>query len=32
MKIELAKVYVNDQEKALRFYPDVLGIAETSCN
>ena len=26
MKIKLTKVYVNDQEKALRFYTDVLGF------
>jgi predicted enzyme related to lactoylglutathione lyase len=26
MKIKLAKVYVDDQEKALRFYTDVLGF------
>ena len=27
MKIKLASVYVDDQEKALRFYTDVLGFA-----
>jgi predicted enzyme related to lactoylglutathione lyase len=27
MKIKLAHVYVDDQEKALRFYTDVLGFA-----
>ena len=27
MKIKLASVYVDDQEKALRFYTDVLGLA-----
>jgi predicted enzyme related to lactoylglutathione lyase len=26
VKIKLTKVYVNDQEKALRFYTDVLGF------
>ena len=26
MKIELATIYVDDQEKALRFYTDVLGF------
>ena len=26
MKIKLTKVYVNDQENALRFYADVLGL------
>lgn len=26
MKIKLTKVYVDDQEKALRFYSDVLGF------
>lgn len=26
MKIKLTKIYVNDQEKALRFYTDVLGF------
>ena len=26
MKIKLTKVYVNDQEQALRFYTDVLGF------
>lgn len=26
MKIKLTSVYVNDQEKALRFYTDVLGF------
>ena len=28
MKIKLTRVYVNDQEKALRFYTDVLGFAK----
>ncbi|HEY7236730.1 MAG TPA: VOC family protein [Gemmatimonadaceae bacterium] len=28
MKIKLASVYVDDQEKALRFYTDVLGFAK----
>jgi len=28
MKIKLTKIYVNDQEKALRFYTDVLGFVE----
>src|SRR5262245_40864369 len=28
MKIKLTIVYVNDQEKALRFYTDVLGFAK----
>ena len=28
MKIKLTTVYVDDQEKALRFYTDVLGFAE----
>jgi predicted enzyme related to lactoylglutathione lyase len=27
MKIKLTSVYVNDQEKALRFYTEVLGFA-----
>ena len=26
MKIKLTSVYVDDQEKALRFYTDVLGF------
>ena len=30
MKIKLTSVYVNDQEKALRFYTDVLGFAKKS--
>lgn len=30
MKIRLASVYVDDQEKALRFYTDVLGFASKS--
>jgi predicted enzyme related to lactoylglutathione lyase len=30
MKIKLANVYVNDQEKALKFYTDVLGFAKKS--
>ena len=28
MKIKLTSVYVNDQEKALRFYTEVLGLAK----
>jgi predicted enzyme related to lactoylglutathione lyase len=28
MKIKLASVYVDDQEKALRFYTEVLGFAK----
>jgi predicted enzyme related to lactoylglutathione lyase len=28
MKIKLTSVYVNDQDKALRFYTDVLGFAK----
>jgi len=28
MKIKLTKIYVNDQEKALRFYTDVLGFVK----
>jgi len=28
MKIKLSSVYVNDQEKALRFYTEVLGFAK----
>lgn len=28
MKIKLTTVYVDDQEKALRFYTDVLGLAK----
>jgi predicted enzyme related to lactoylglutathione lyase len=28
MKIRLTTVYVNDQDKALRFYTDVLGFAK----
>jgi predicted enzyme related to lactoylglutathione lyase len=28
MKIKLTRVYVNDQEKALRFYTEVLGFAK----
>jgi predicted enzyme related to lactoylglutathione lyase len=28
MKIKLTKVYVGDQEKALRFYTDVLGFVK----
>lgn len=27
MKIKLTRIYVDDQEKALRFYTDVLGFA-----
>jgi predicted enzyme related to lactoylglutathione lyase len=30
MKIKLTGVYVDDQEKALRFYTDVLGFAKRS--
>lgn len=30
MKIKLTSVYVDDQEKALRFYVDVLGFAKKS--
>ena len=30
MKIKLTTVYVDDQEKALRFYTDVLGFAKKS--
>lgn len=28
MKIKLTSIYVNDQEKALRFYTEVLGFAK----
>jgi predicted enzyme related to lactoylglutathione lyase len=28
MKIKLASIYVDDQEKALRFYTDVMGFAK----
>jgi catechol 2,3-dioxygenase-like lactoylglutathione lyase family enzyme len=28
MKIKLTSVYVNDQEKALRFYTEVLGFTK----
>ena len=28
MKIKLTSVYVDDQDKALRFYTDVLGFAK----
>ena len=28
MKIKLTSIYVNDQQKALRFYTDVLGFAK----
>jgi predicted enzyme related to lactoylglutathione lyase len=28
MKIKLSTIYVNDQEKALRFYTDVLGFSK----
>ena len=28
MKIGLTSIYVNDQEKALRFYTDVLGFVK----
>jgi len=30
MKIKLTSVYVNDQEKALRFYTEVLGFVKKS--
>lgn len=30
MKIKVANIYVNDQEKALRFYTDVLGFVKKS--
>jgi predicted enzyme related to lactoylglutathione lyase len=30
MKIKITSIYVNDQEKALRFYTDVLGFAKKS--
>ena len=30
MKIKLTSLYVNDQEKALRFYTEVLGFAKKS--
>jgi catechol 2,3-dioxygenase-like lactoylglutathione lyase family enzyme len=30
MKIRLTGVYVDDQEKALRFYTEVLGFAKKS--
>src|SRR3974377_84773 len=30
MKIKLTSVYVDDQEKALRFYTEVLGFAKKS--
>jgi predicted enzyme related to lactoylglutathione lyase len=30
MKIKLTTVYVNDQDKALRFYTEVLGFAKKS--
>jgi predicted enzyme related to lactoylglutathione lyase len=30
MKIKLTSVYVDDQEKALRFYTDVLGFSKKS--
>src|SRR5215475_13653028 len=30
MKIKLTSVYVDDQEKALRFYTDVLGFTKKS--
>ncbi|HEY6183463.1 MAG TPA: VOC family protein [Terriglobales bacterium] len=30
MKIKLTSLYVDDQEKALRFYTDVLGFAKKS--
>ena len=28
MKIKMTSIYVNDQEKALRFYTDVLGLVK----
>ena len=28
MKIKLTTIYVNDQEKALHFYTDVLGLVK----
>ncbi len=28
MKVKLTSVYVDDQEKALRFYSEVLGLTE----
>ena len=30
MKIKLTSIYVDDQEKALRFYTDVLGFVKTA--
>jgi predicted enzyme related to lactoylglutathione lyase len=30
MKIKLTTVYVNDQERALRFYTEVLGLTNSS--
>ena len=30
MKIKITSIYVDDQEKALRFYTDVLGFAKKS--
>ena len=30
MKIKIASIYVNDQEKALRFYTDILGFVKKS--
>ena len=30
MKIKLTSIYVDDQEKALRFYTDVLGFVKTT--
>jgi predicted enzyme related to lactoylglutathione lyase len=30
VKIKLTSIYVNDQEKALRFYTDVLGFVKTA--
>jgi predicted enzyme related to lactoylglutathione lyase len=30
MKIKITSIYVNDQEKALRFYTDVLGFVKKS--
>ena len=32
MKIKLTSVYVDDQEKALRFYTEVLGFAKAPEN
>ena len=30
MKIKITSIYVNDQEKALRFYTDILGFVKKS--